>query len=203
MRLYRNQISKLADAIIRVLIEENEIVEIAQRPEPTEDEERRATTWSTRGRRFDAQDELPDDLLPEFRQDIRAVLNSYVHTDKRLTEEARKIVESRGDDPSMIYSEKRRLAKHENFGLNEDAPSYIVGQLIEALLHTESVEEVYAEDKEIHQLLQPEVREVMSNQRNLQQEVEQRIRNLERGSQTWEDQFYQVSQRLKERYQLD
>ena len=204
MRLYRNQISKLADTIIRVLTEENEIVEIAQRQPPTE-EDSRSVTWSNNRSNRRDQFESPQSelMVNEFRQDIRAVLNNYVNTDRRLTDEARKIVESRGDDPSMIYSEKRRLARHENFGLNEDAPSYIIGQLIEALLHTESVEEVYAQDKDIHMLLMPEVRDIMSNQRNLQQEVEQRIRNLERGSETWEDLFFQVHQRLKDRYQLD
>ena len=142
-------------------------------------------------------------MVEEFRKDICAVLNSYVQTDRRLTDEARRLVEARGDDPSMIYAEKRRLAKHENFGLNEDAPSYIVGQLIEALLHTESVEEIYAQDKEIHSLLLPEIRDIMSNQRNLQQEVEQRIKYLEKGSESWEDLFFQINQRLKEKYQLD
>ena len=199
MRLYRNQISKLVDTIIRVLTEENEIVEIAERPPVIED--KNVVKWSNRKPEYEGEDKLF--LWPEFRQDIRAVLNNYVNTDRRLTEEARKIVSARGDDPSMIYAEKRRLAKHENFGLNEDAPSYIVGQLIEALLHTESVEEVYAQDREIHLLLLNEIREIMSNQRNLQQEVEQRIKTLERGSQTWEDLFFQVNQRLKERYQID
>jgi len=203
MRLYRNQISKLSDTIIRVLTEENEIVEIAKRQPPAE-EDNLSVTWSNRGGRSNQYDGPQSDLMVnEFRQDIRAVLNNYVNTDRRLTDEARKLVESRGDDPSMIYSEKRRLAKHENFGLNEDAPSYIIGQLIEALLHTESVEEVYAQDRDIHMLLLPEIRDIMSNQRNLQQEVEQRIRNLERGSETWEDLFFQVHQRLKDRYQLD
>ena len=199
MRLYRNQISKLVDMIIRVLTEENEIVEIAERPPEVEDE--KVVKWSNQKPKYEGEDALY--LWPEFRQDIRAVFNNYINTDRRLTEEARNIVNARGDDPSMIYSEKRRLAKHENFGLNEDAPSYIVVQLIEALLHTESVEEVYAQDREIHALLLNEIREIMSNQRNLQQEVEQRIRNLERSSQTWEDLYFQVNQRLKERYQID
>ena len=204
MRLYRNQVSKLADLIIRVLTEDNEIVEIAEREAQAESDDP-SSTWSNRGYGNGRGIESPQTglMVEEFRKDICAVLNSYVQTDRRLTDEARRLVEARGDDPSMIYAEKRRLAKHENFGLNEDAPSYIVGQLIEALLHTESVEEIYAQDKEIHSLLLPEIRDIMSNQRNLQQEVEQRIKYLEKGSESWEDLFFQINQRLKEKYQLD
>ena len=91
MRLYRNQISKLSDMIIRVLTEENEIVEIAKRQMPTE-EESRSVTWSNSrgGRRDPFEDTQSDLMINEFRQDIRAVLNNYVNTDRRLTDEARK-----------------------------------------------------------------------------------------------------------------
>ena len=103
----------------------------------------------------------------------------------------------------MIYSEKRRLAKQRNFGLNDDAPSWIVTQLIEQFYHTKSVGEVYAQDKEIYSVLIPLIRERMSTQQNLQQEVEQRIKRLEKSSETWEDLFFQVNQRLNDKYQLD
>ena len=100
-------------------------------------------------------------------------------------------------------SKPERLAKQRNFGMNDDAPSWIVSQLIEQLFHTKSVEEVYAQDKDIYELLIPLIREKMSTQQNLQQEVEQRIKRLEKSSENWEDLFFQVSQRLKEKYQLD
>ena len=198
MRLYTKQIISLTNDIIRVLTEENEIIEIAVRPEPTEGEERRPVRNS-----YGYQEEQSNLMMNEFRQTISDVLRTYIKIDQELTNLARAEVERRKDDPSMIYSEKRRYAKSRKFGLNEDAPGWIVSQLIEQFFHTKCVDEVFAQDRDIYALLIPLIREKMSTQQNLQQEVEQRIKNLEKGSQTWEDLFFQVSQRLKEKYQLD
>lgn len=200
MRLYSKQIHPLTNDIIRVLIEENECLEIAPR-EPSEDEEESKHSRIMR-ERYPEDD--PSLMMSEFRQTISDVLRTYIKIDQELTQIARADVERRKDDPSMIYSEKRRLAKQRNFGLNDDAPSWIVGQLIEQFMfHTNSVADVFSEDSEIYGLLIPLIRERMSTQQNLQQEVTQRIKNLEKGSETWEDLFFQVNQRLKEKYQLD
>lgn len=197
MRLYTKQIHSLTNDIVRVLTEENEVIEIAKREELEEDDKSRRPSHDRYG------EENSTLMIAEFRQTISDVLRTYIKIDQELTHLARLDVERRKDDPSMIYSEKRRLAKQRNFGMNDDAPSWIVSQLIEQLFHTKSVEEVYAQDKDIYELLIPLIREKMSTQQNLQQEVEQRIKRLEKSSENWEDLFFQVNQRLKEKYQLD
>jgi hypothetical protein len=103
----------------------------------------------------------------------------------------------------MVYSVKHSLARKERFGLNDEAPGFIIGQLTEALLHSSNVEEIYAEDSEIMAALLPEIRGIMANQKNLQQEVAHKIKRFERESATWEDVYFQVNQRLNEKYQLD
>lgn len=198
MRLYSKQIHSLTNDIVRVLTEENEIIEVAQRPEPAEGEEKRPQRNN-----YGYSGEQSNLMMNEFRQTVSDVLRTYIKIDQELTSMARAEIERRKDDPSMIYSEKRRYAKSRKFGLNDDAPGWIVGQLIEQFFHTNSVDEVYGQDRDIYALLMPLIREKMSTQHNLQQEVEQRIKNLEKGSETWEDLFFQVSQRLKEKYQLD
>lgn len=173
MRLFRNQVSKLAESIIHILTKRHEYVEIGEEAEE------------------------------EFRKDVEAVLYNYLSTDRRLTDRARRQVESRGEDQSMVYSVKHTLARRERFGLNDEAPGFIVEQLTEALLHSSNVEEIYAEDHEIMAALLPEIRNTMANQKNLQQEVASKMKKLERESANWEDLYFQVNQRLKEKYQLD
>ena len=173
MRLFRSQVPKLVDSIIHILTKRHEYVEIV---------------------------EEADD---EFRKDVTAVLYNYLSTDRRLTDRARRQVEARGEDQSMVYSVKHSLARKERFGLHDEAPGFIVGQLTEALLHSSNVEEIYAQDHEIMAALLPEIRNVMANQKNLQQEVAHKIKRFERESATWEDLYFQVNQRLNEKYQLD
>lgn len=222
MRLYSKQIYSLTSDIVRTLTEEKEIIEIAERDPLSE-----LSTEEGDKKNMDAEEvkkynrdilrqkervtqgverygtENRDFMISEFHQVISDVLRAYVKVDQELTQLARQDVERRKDDPSMIYSEKRRLAKQRNFGMNDDAPNWIVGQLIEQFYHSPSVGEVYAQDREIYETLIPIIRERMSTQQNLQQEVDQRIKRLEKSSENWEDLFFQVNQRLKEKYQLD
>jgi uncharacterized protein len=195
MRLFRNQIPKLADSLIHLLTIENEYVEISLR-EASEEE-----TPAPSSSRYSSYEDTPDTMFEEFKKDVKAVLYNYIQTEKRIIEEARAHIERTGD--GSLYKMKRILAKRENFGLNDEAPGFIVEQLIEALLHSGNVAEIYAPDHVIKSALLPELRDTMGNQRNLQQEVEQRIKHLEQGSVRWEDQYFLVSQRLKEKYQLD
>jgi len=190
MRLHKSQISKLVDSIIETLTEKNEFVEVAERPEDERVDPRRGTP-------------LPETKIDELRRDVQSVLYSYLNNDQRLHREARARVERQGEDQSEVYNTKRQLAKQEGFGLGEEAPSYIIEQLIETMLHSSSVEEIFAEDKELRVALLPILRESMNTRRNLQQEVNTRLKQIERSSQSWEDLFFAVNQRLKDRYQID
>jgi len=190
MRLHKSQISKLTDSILETLTETNQFVEVAERPEDERIDPRRGT-------------QLPDTKIDELRRDVQSVLYSYLNNDQRLHSEARRRVERAGEDQSEVYNTKRQLAKQEGFGLGEEAPSYIIEQLIETLLHSSNVEEIFAEDKELRVALLPILRESMNTRRNLQQEVSNRLKQIEKSSESWEELFFTVNQRLKDRYHLD
>jgi len=189
MRLQKTQINPLVNTIINALTLQNEFVKIAPY-EPREDEPRRPGP-------------LPTSMVDELRKDISGVLYNYLNTDQRLHNLAREQVEREGVDHSEIYNRKRALAKREDFGLGDDAPNFIITQLIEALLHSSSVDEIYASDAELRATLLPELREAMSNQRNVSHEMAQRVRQITQIGNQWEDLYTLVKGRLNERYQLD
>jgi hypothetical protein len=189
MRLQKSQISNLVNVIINILTIQNEFVKIAPYV-PREDEPRRGGP-------------VPTTMVDELRKDISGVLFNYLNTDQRLHSQARDQVEREGVDHSEIYNRKRALAKREDFGLGEEAPSFIITQLIEALLHSSSVEEIYASDLDLRAALLPELREAMSNQRNVSHEMAQRVRQINQISEQWEDFYALVKGRLNERYQID
>jgi hypothetical protein len=189
MRLQKAQIAPLVNTIINTLTLQNEFVKIAPY-EPREDEPRRAGP-------------VPTSMVEELRRDISGVLQNYLNTDQRLHNQAREQVERAGEDHSEIYNRKRALAKREDFGLGDDAPTFIITQLIEALLHSSNVEEIYASDAELRAVLLPELREAMSNQRNVSHEMAQRVRVINQIGNQWEDLYTLVKGRLSEKYQLD
>lgn len=194
MRLHKTQISKLADHIIEILTVKNQFVEVATRTEEelqVKDEARHSS------------EPLPPTKIDELHRAVRSVLYNYLNTDQRLHQAAREEIDRRGEDNTELYTVKRKLAKREGFGLGEEAPVYIIEQLIESLLHSSSVAEVFADDLELRMALLPTLSEAMASRRNLQQEMNARLRKIEKSSESWEELYFAVNQRLREHYNID
>ncbi len=142
------------------------------------------------------------EILPanvkEVELDVESVLKEYLRAERQLTEEAKDIAHGRGLDYSAHQKIKRQLAERKKFGLYEDSVGYIAQQMIETLLHTSWVEEIFAEDNDIRRALAPVLRKHMQAGDSLDQEVRKRIKNLQEGTSDWEIQYEQTLARLKD-----
>ena len=134
---------------------------------------------------------------PEVELDVESVLKEYLRAERQLTEQAKDMAHARGLDYSAHQKIKRQLAKNARFGLYEDSVGYIANQLIETLLHTRHVEEIFGEDRELRAAVAPVLKKHMSQNDGLDQEVRKRIKNLQEGTQDWEIRYQQTLERLR------
>jgi hypothetical protein len=100
--------------------------------------------------------------LPEVELDVESVLKEYVRTDRALTDEAKDLAAQRGLDYTQHQKIKQQLAEKRRFGLRDEAIPYLANQLIETLLHTGHVEEIFAEDHELRAAIAPVLRRHMA-----------------------------------------
>ena len=135
--------------------------------------------------------------VSEVELDVESVLKEYIRTEKRLTEEAKDLAHSKGLDYSAHQKIKRQLADRRKFGLYEDSVGYIANQLIETLLHTRHVEEIFAEDNQLRACIAPILRRHMSDGTGIDQEVRKRMKHLEEGSRDWDITYQQTMERLR------
>ncbi len=135
--------------------------------------------------------------VKEVELDIESVLKEYLRAERALTEEAKDIAHNRGMDYSAHQKIKRQLAEKKKFGLYEESVGYIANQLIETLLHTRWVEEIFGEDHDLRRAIAPVLRRHMQAGDSLDQEVRKRIKNLQEGTQDWDIQYQQTLERLK------
>lgn len=133
----------------------------------------------------------------EFDLDVESVLKEWVRADRALAEEAKDMAHEQGLDYSAHQKIKRRLADRREFGINDDAIGYLCNQLIETLLHTRNVEEIYGEDRQLRAAISPILKKHMSNEDPLDEEVRKRIKNLQEGTQDWDIQYQNVMERLR------
>ena len=151
----------------------------------------------------DGDIEVPADMVPEVRLDIEAQLKEYRRLDWEISEQAKDVIAARKLDYSHTQKIKQRLADERGFGVGEKGYDYLLQQLIEVLLHSRNVDEVYAEDN----VLRKKMREIMRRHTeldgDLDKEVRAKIKNLQEGTQNWEIEYQRTLNDLKSRRGLD
>jgi len=134
--------------------------------------------------------------------DVAAVLKEYIRVDKELTERAKDILEIRGLSHSALGRTKRQLADQKEFGLGDDAIVYICNQLVETFMQSRHVEEVFADDVTLRRKLKEIVRKHMAVDDELDQEVRDRIKNLQEGTSAWDVEYARVLDQVKQKHGL-
>lgn len=138
----------------------------------------------------------------EVQLDIESVLREFIRIDREITTRARELsVDSEGQIP--IGRIKRQLAKEKRVRIGDESIGYIVDQLIETFLHSNFVEEVWADDLVLRARLKPILSKHMEVEQALDSEVRSKIKNIEEGGQTWDAEYRRVMGNLKQKKKLE
>ena len=134
--------------------------------------------------------------------DAASVLKEYIRVDKELTERAKDILEIRGLPYSHLGRTKRQLADAKEFGLGEEGLSWIANQMLEAFMSSRHVDEVFADDAILRRKIKDICKKHMQVDEAIDQEVRDRIKNLEEGSQAWDVEYAKVLEQIKQKHGL-
>lgn len=138
----------------------------------------------------------------EAKLDAASVLKEYIRVDKELTERAKDILEIRGLPYSHLGRTKRQLADQKDFGLGEEGLNWIANQMLEAFMSSRHVEEVFAEDVILRRKIKDICKKHMQVDEAIDQEVRDRIKNLEEGTQAWDVEYGKVLEQIKQKHGL-
>ncbi|MGM0577503.1 MAG: DUF507 family protein [Myxococcota bacterium] len=147
--------------------------------------------------------EVEPELKPEVELDVASVLKEYRRTDWELSEKARDIVAARGQDYSQTRKVKAKLASREKFGLGEDAIEWIVQQILEILLQSNNVEEIFGEDHELRRVVAPVLKKELGLEGSLELEVKKRLKHLEEGTEAYDVEYERAKKKLRRARGLD
>ena len=144
--------------------------------------------------------EVEAENVVEVEQDIQSVLKEYIRLDRELNDRARDIQSSEGGSFGRI---KSRLARKKGVDVQEDPIGYIIDQLIDIFFHSHYVNEVFSDDRTLRRKMKPILESYMTVQEELDEEVRDKIKNLEEGSRDWEVEYEKVMGRLKRNKNLE
>ncbi|MEE2780369.1 MAG: DUF507 family protein [Myxococcota bacterium] len=141
--------------------------------------------------------EVEAEQVPEVELDIASVLTEYRRTDWELGEQAKDIVANRGLDYSHTRKIKSKLAAEKRFGIGDDAMDWLVDQMLEMMLQSRNVEEVFGEDRELRKVISPVLRSELGVESDLDREVKKHIRNFEEGTSDYEIEYQKTMDRIR------
>lgn len=143
---------------------------------------------------------LVDPVLIETEQreavqaDILAVLEQYLRDEAEISTKARDLAAARGGSTTEQSRIKRELARQQGVGIGDDAIDYVLTQLLEMLMHSGNVEEIFAQDHELKLAMRAPLRKEQAAAEQMDEALRKRLKHVEEGSSQWEIEY----QRLRE-----
>lgn len=128
----------------------------------------------------------------EVAKDLESVLHAYIQADRETTDRAKEILESRGMPQSEFSRIKRLAAEQRGIKVGDEMLDYLLDQLIEMLMHSGNVEEVFAEDHELRRRMRPLLRKHLELEEAVEAEVRSKLKHMKEGSRTWEVEYQRI-----------
>ena len=96
--------------------------------------------------------------IADAEMDLSAIMREYLTNEERVNQATREALERRGYDHSKFYQVKQEMADVRGFKMGDEGIEYVIDQMIEFLLISRNVEEVFAPDG----VIRDKMRAVMS-----------------------------------------
>lgn len=135
----------------------------------------------------------------EVRKDIESVLSQYIQDEQQVSERAKEVLATRGLPQSELSRIRRLVADERKIQIGDDTIDYLLDQLVEILMHSSSVDEVWAEDFELRRQMRVPLRNHSSIDEQLQAEVRGKLKHVQEGTALWEVEYRRMLEDMKRR----
>lgn len=128
----------------------------------------------------------------EVVRDVESVFSAYLQTEKEANDRAKEIMDSRGLPPTELGRLRRLAAEQKGIKIGDEMMDYLLDQLIEMLMHSGNVDEVYGEDHTLRRRMRPILKKYLEIDESLDREVRGQLKHVTEGSRTWEVEYQRV-----------
>lgn len=135
----------------------------------------------------------------EVARDVEAVFANYLELDKEATEKAKDLLASRGLPQTEFNRVRKLAAEQKGIKVGEDMLDFLLDQLVEMLMHSGNVDEVYAEDHDLRRRMRPILKKYLDLETELENEVRSKLKHVQEGSRTWEVEYRRLMGEIQRR----
>jgi len=135
----------------------------------------------------------------EVEADIAAVLNQYLNDESEVNERAKDVLERTGKSNADYQRVRAMVADEKGIKVGDETLDYLLDQVVEMLMHSNNVDEVFAADVELRRKMAPVFKKHMAVDDSLDAEVRAQIRHVREGTRDWEIEYAKVLEQVKRR----
>ena len=146
-----------------------------------------------------AAKDIEAEIPKEVEADIVAVLNQYLNDERDVNERAKDVIERTGKSNADYQRIREMVANEKGIKVGDETLDYLLDQVVEMLMHSNNVDEVYVEDVELRRKMAPVFKKHMAVDSTLDTEVHAQLRHVKEGSREWEIEYARVLEQVKRR----
>ncbi len=129
--------------------------------------------------------------------DMAAIMREYLANEERVNQATREALERRGYDFSKFNQVKREMADVRGFKLGDEGVEFLINQMLEFLLISRNIEEVFSED---HQM-RPKILQVMKKHLDIDDDIDReargRLKHLQEGTSAYEIEYQKALEQIR------
>ncbi len=124
--------------------------------------------------------------------DLRAIMDEYLRQEHKVVQETREIMERGQVTYDQFGKIKGQVADKHGHPTGDDGIKWIAGQILEAFMMSNHVDEVFGEDKVMRKTLLRLFRKHLIEEADLDREVRSRLKNMRPGTEKWDIEYRRV-----------
>jgi hypothetical protein len=135
----------------------------------------------------------------EVEADITAVLNQYLVDEREVNDRAKEVLERTGKPQTEFNRVRSLVAEEKGIKVGDDALDHLLDQVVEMLMHSGNVDEVYVEDIELRRKMAVVFKKHMAADSALDADVRAQLKHVREGTREWEIEHARVLEQVKRR----
>jgi hypothetical protein len=135
--------------------------------------------------------------ISDAEMDMAAIMKEYLAAEERVNAATREALERRGYDHSRFNQVKREMADVRGFKMGDEGIEYVIDQMIEFLLISRNVEEVYAEDGILRRKIFGIFKKHLDVDDEIEREARARLKHLQEGTSAWDIEYQKTVDLLR------
>lgn len=135
--------------------------------------------------------------VADAEMDLSAIMREYLANEERVNQATREALERRGYDHSKFNQVKREMADVRGFKMGDEGIEYVINQMIEFLLISRNVEEVFAADNVLRSKIFNVMKKHLDVDDEIDREARSRLKHLQEGTSAFDIEYNKTVEQIR------